>query len=265
MSRTPTACRWLVALAGAALVLPSLGAAQAPVRRQFASIFGQVLHDRSRKPITGARILVGNEVVIDSTDAEGRFDYGGIIPGTHAVQVLATGYEPVTFVIDVEARERAEFVIELRTGAYVLPALTVKGKGAATEARVYKGRLSEFERRKDAGRGFFIDRKKIEESHAMRVGDILKEVRGVKVRCDINCRIRMTRSQECAPAYFLDGLKADEIDAINLPVLDVGGIEVYRGPSETPGEFLSSDAMCGVVAVWTYSGPRRDQEPPREH
>jgi hypothetical protein len=32
---------------------------------------------------------------------------------------------------------------------------------------------------------------------------------------------------------------------------DIEAIEVYRGLAEYPGEFASTDAPCGVVAIWT--------------
>jgi hypothetical protein len=35
---------------------------------------------------------------------------------------------------------------------------------------------------------------------------------------------------------------------------NITAVEIYRGPAETPGEFLDSDAQCGVVLVWTRRG-----------
>lgn len=34
----------------------------------------------------------------------------------------------------------------------------------------------------------------------------------------------------------------------------VEGIEIYRGLSTVPAQFLNSDAKCGVVAIWTRRG-----------
>jgi hypothetical protein len=33
------------------------------------------------------------------------------------------------------------------------------------------------------------------------------------------------------------------------------GYCVYRSPSEAPAEFLKADSQCGVIAIWTKSGP----------
>jgi hypothetical protein len=40
------------------------------------------------------------------------------------------------------------------------------------------------------------------------------------------------------------------IDEVLLPP-DVEGIEVYRGLSTVPAEFLSPLASCGVIVIWT--------------
>ena len=40
-----------------------------------------------------------------------------------------------------------------------------------------------------------------------------------------------------------------------LPVVGIVGIEIYRSPGEAPAEFLKADSQCGVIAIWTKSGP----------
>jgi outer membrane receptor for ferrienterochelin and colicin len=43
------------------------------------------------------------------------------------------------------------------------------------------------------------------------------------------------------------------IDDVVSPA-SVEGIEVYRGLSTVPPEFLNPDAVCGVIAIWTRRG-----------
>ena len=45
-------------------------------------------------------------------------------------------------------------------------------------------------------------------------------------------------------------------DAINNLVhpMDVIAVEVYRGPAETPGQYLDSNSQCGVILIWTRRG-----------
>ena len=35
---------------------------------------------------------------------------------------------------------------------------------------------------------------------------------------------------------------------------DVRVVEIYRGPAEVPGQYLDSNAKCGVILIWTKRG-----------
>jgi hypothetical protein len=41
-----------------------------------------------------------------------------------------------------------------------------------------------------------------------------------------------------------------------LSVSDIYGVEVYRGASQVPAEFMDPLATCGVMAIWTKYGRR---------
>jgi hypothetical protein len=77
----------------------------------------------------------------------------------------------------------------------------------------------------------------------------------------------LNRRYSCPPLVYIDGVlvthtsfsgkgvgeaageAAAAIDMVHP--LDVAGIEIYRGPAQTPGEFGGSNARCGVIVVWT--------------
>ena len=78
-------------------------------------------------------------------------------------------------------------------------------------------------------------------------------------------------SRNCATQIFVDGFLVNRrmvqpngtqgpedirIDDVVSPA-SVEGIEVYRGLSTVPAEFLNPDAACGVIAIWTKRGGRR--------
>ena len=87
--------------------------------------------------------------------------------------------------------------------------------------------------------------------------DVLATVRGVKQVCVSNeCVAKMVRSPPgCYPQYYLDGNESSSYFARLTPPQDVKGVEIYRGSSETPGEFQGSNSGCGVIAIWTKSAP----------
>jgi hypothetical protein len=53
-----------------------------------------------------------------------------------------------------------------------------------------------------------------------------------------------------------DNAEMEAGQAINELVhpMDVIAVEVYRGPAETPGQYLDSNSQCGVVLIWTRRG-----------
>ena len=73
----------------------------------------------------------------------------------------------------------------------------------------------------------------------------------------------MRRAGECPVQIFLDGMLATRnndgggvlVDDLVSP-LDVEVIEVFRGLSSIPPEFLTPQARCGVVAIWTRRSMR---------
>ena len=53
-----------------------------------------------------------------------------------------------------------------------------------------------------------------------------------------------------------ENAESEAAQAINDLVhpMDILAVEVYRGPAEVPGEYLDSNAQCGVVLIWTRRG-----------
>ena len=69
--------------------------------------------------------------------------------------------------------------------------------------------------------------------------------------------IRMARApMRCPPDYIVDE-RNDNFFGPNTPIRDIEAIEVYTGPSDVPGEFSGRTAGCGVIVIWTRSGPSR--------
>jgi hypothetical protein len=60
----------------------------------------------------------------------------------------------------------------------------------------------------------------------------------------------------CLPEYVVDNQVMNDFGP-STPIRDIIGLEVYTGPSEVPGEYAGRYAGCGVVVIWTRSGPTR--------
>jgi len=120
-----------------------------------------------------------------------------------------------------------------------------------------RARFADFERRRQAGIGAFITQEQIERANPSSLIDVLVSVRGVQQVCTGNdCVAKMVGSPPgCYPQYYIDGRESTPYFARHTPPLDVRGIEIYRGSSETPGEFEGSNSGCGVIVIWTKSAP----------
>lgn len=206
-----------------------------------------------RRPLEGARIqLVGTAFAI-TTDARGQFLFDDLDPGLYTIQASAIGYATMSSPLRLKDQELLEIEFEAQAEAVNLPELRV-------DERANHG-PADWIRRRAEGRGRYIDRKAIEERNHSTVPDALRLVAGVRIECRSNgiCLARMGRAPRgCPPAYFMDGIPADQAVVWMTPINDIEGIEIYSGPSETPPELESYQARCGVIALWTRPPP-----PPR--
>jgi len=138
--------------------------------------------------------------------------------------------------------------------------------------------LENFRERLRTGNGVFITREQIEARNPGLVADLLREVPGVVVTgsgAGNRASVMIGRSQAtaqmsgCEAQIWVDGFLINRrtgpgraqvadirIDDVVSP-MSVEGIEIYRGLSTIPPEFLNPDAVCGVIAIWTRRADRR--------
>lgn len=131
--------------------------------------------------------------------------------------------------------------------------------------RVYDSATQEFNKAKQRGFGFFIDRETIENRQAFQTSDLLRVAPGVTVYnsgapgtpAQIQIRGSSNFSGVCQPSIVVDGLQlsgdaAGDLDMLARPE-DIAGIAVYRGASEVPVEY-STGSSCGLIQIWTRRG-----------
>src|SRR5205807_3380729 len=144
-------------------------------------------------------------------------------------------------------------VLELERLPVQLPPVVVERRPGFAEQRV-----REFERRRAAGRGYFMTEQEIAHANPRTLGDLFRSVPGVRMQCrgSAGCRLRMARAaRECSPDFVVDGFPATYSTSLDMPTVGIIGIEVYRILSETPLVFLRIGNPCGTTVIWTTSGP----------
>lgn len=217
------------------------------------ALIGQVAAHETHTPISGAQVTIVGRGFTTSTDSSGHFAITGLSAGAFVIEIHAIGFTAGSWRVPLAQGQVLRFRFEMEALALELPGVVVKGKQLSPSSR----RFADFERRRQGGLGAFITQEDIERANPTSLIDILVSVRGVRQVCLTNdCVAKMVRSPPgCYPQYYLDGQESTEYFARHTPPLDVKGIEIYRGSSETPGEFEGSNSGCGVIVIWTKSAP----------
>lgn len=229
---------------------------------QPARFFGRVLDATTQQPIGGARLSSPAFGGVATTDSLGRFDIAGIPSGIVRIFITAPQFPRANLTLAFASGEQMERILELDstmtfdadTAARRLPQVTVEAEPLPP---VW---LRDFERRRTAGRGQYLTRGDIDRRNPARLADVVQTLRGVTLDCGgggSSCHIRMVRApMRCYPEYWVDGQLNNAWGPL-IPIRDVEALEVYTGPSDTPGEFSGARSGCGTIVIWTSAGPRR--------
>lgn len=228
------------------LALPTALGAQ-----QRGTIAGVVSAAESGEPVVGASVNLRGRKTPVLSDSAGRYRLTDVPPGTLILQVRALGHADATRIVEVAPGATVAIDVAL-AGATRLGEVVVTGRQPEMPKR-----FAEFEYRRKNGRGQYLGREEIEKANAMNVPNLLRNMRGVRLECSgITCMVRMARSTgvDCPPEYWVDGRPSPHFGP-TMPVGDLQAVEVYTGPSEAPAEFLSGNAACGIIVLWTKSTP----------
>lgn len=248
----------------------STAAAQDVVR-----IFGRVVEEESGTPIPGVDLTIrgseGRFIRSAVTDDVGSFEV--LVQNVDAVKIYASrlGYmDNTTPVLHFDGHDFYQVEIRLDPEALLLAPLEVIARSEATQSPL----LANFRQRLASGSGYYITRTDVEQRNPMHVTDLLRDIPGVNLQSSgrgSQRTVRMSRasSRDCPVQVYVDGFlltrsiptstgwsaETFTIDDVVSPS-SIEGIEVYRGPSTVPPEFLGPGASCGVIAIWTRRGDR---------
>lgn len=235
-----------------ALALTALALAATPriVDAQSGVIAARVLDVRTQAPVVDALAwwIEGREMA--RSDSSGTFVMLRIKAGKHRFDVRALGYERKTFEVHVPEGERTAIELHLTPTTQTLATVDVRASGSSK-------RFQEFEMRRTYGRGHYFTREDIEKHQFLTLMDAMRLVPGVRTDCSgFHCNIRMARAPAGCdqPEIYVDGREQRQFGMV-VPLKDVYGIEIYRGQSGVPGEYLGPRAACGTIVIWTRSAP----------
>lgn len=240
-------------------------AAEAQVR-----VTGQTVTAEEQRPISGVAVTIvdsaGDDLEVRLTDEAGAFAF--LVEEATSIRLRAgrIGYATV-FTPPVDLERFRSLTVEIRLSPEVVPVAPleiVAGRQRSTSP-VHSG----FHDRKERGFGQYITREEIEKRNPSRVTDLLRSVPGVRTTSSgrgshgvvTTSRGNNSFAGQCPAQIYVDDFHVNRangwtfrIDDVVSPD-DVEGIEVYRGLATVPAQFLSPQADCGVIAIWTRRSP----------
>lgn len=252
-----------------ALLLAVPGALYAQARN--ARVSGSVVDRSSGAPLAGATVVFLGDGRAKTTDSTGAFQFDKLPMGIARFLVRATGFPAGALIVALAPGEVMEQKVELDSSAAAHapppPRSTSAAQGqllapVTVEAERSLGpRYASFERRKRTGSGQYVTREDIEKFQYSSLQDVARAMRGTTIECggggSQSCYIRMVRApMRCLPEYIVDD-NVDNIFGPTIPVRDIEALEVYTGPADVPGEYAGRNAGCGVIVIWSRSGPPR--------
>ena len=220
---------------------------------------GRVVDKTSANVVPKAEIhwVGGNFSVM--TDSLGRYAFVTIPYGVATFIIRAPRYPATQFVVDLKPGDDLERTIVLDSTSAGPGVPTLPGVSINATSPVVNRRLVDFERRRSTGSGQYLTRADIEKSGAYNLQAAVRPLRGVVYECGGGggCFVRMARApMQCLPDYVVDE-RVNNSFGPYTPIRDIEAIEVYTGPGDVAGEFAGANAGCGVIVIWTRSGPPR--------
>ena len=231
---------------------------------QAQAVRGKVVNQKDDRPVASAAVALvtqaGTVRRMTITDSEG--DYSLSVPGAgiYSLRVDAAGFNTLNG-IQFRVRQGQNLSFDLRLWELTELAPVVV---EAEREPFAPGPLEGFYERQRVGRGHFLTREDLEKQGSSRFTDVLRLVPGVEIvplRSSYTVRMKNVAriTGDCPPVLWVDNVRWGSVDLDGGPdrelfPSDIEGIEIYT-PSQVPPEFTSTDALCGVLVVWTKRGP----------
>lgn len=246
-------------------------AAQALVRSQVRS-------DSTRAAIPFAYVEIPELGRTTQANISGVYTFGALPSGRHRLTARAIGYTPLSIEVEVVVNDTLNLDLLLFGRGVRLETLLVTAPSTTVES----GKMEEFNARRKMGFGRFFDRAHLASREPAPIAEVLRQVLGVRLMplpwpCTGSVAVSSRNlgggsgagftcgsvdvARLCFLSVVIDGARVWSLgdpsqppDLSGIGTADLQAVEVYRGPSETPIEFLSTGNLCGVLILWTRTG-----------
>lgn len=235
--------------------------------RRTGSVGGRVVTAGSGEPITGARVELANGDRVQASGEDGSFQFTEVPIGATNIQVSLLGHAPAEGAVMVGGGLTVKIEVRLSPQPIELDPIVVE----ATRLEI-NATLVDVRRRAARGFGTVLMSDELDKRMSVtRTTDLLQEYGATVVGATESQRALYFRRTMCGPMVYIDGIRVthgsrskapggfggevESARAVNMVhPMDMEAMEIYRGPAQVPGEFLDSNAQCGVILIWTKRG-----------
>ncbi|HXT16839.1 MAG TPA: TonB-dependent receptor [Gemmatimonadaceae bacterium] len=237
---------------GLLVFVPAIVAAQRSTRSEVGAARGTT-RDSAGHRVGGVLVAPLGGGLSARTNEAGAYRLDGLAAGRVLLTARHFGFAPETIAVVVQAGGVVVGDFEMRPAVALLDTEHVA-------ADPMRGKMGSFNRRRARGVGSFITRDQIEKRQAASVSELLRTLPGIGViqmRAGDPQPVHMQRSRnttargDCSVRIYVDGEPYPNGNVDDFDPLTLEGVEVYRSASEIPADFRTSDATCGVIALWT--------------
>jgi hypothetical protein len=231
------------------LLLPAF----ASVSAQSVGAISGTIRDSTGTPIPGVEVVLLQMQGAVHSDSVGAFRFTNIPAGKRQLHFRRLGFAPKSLDAEISEGRTLALNVVLEATATEIEGMTVE------EATRRRQILADFYDRSSRGFGHFVTRDQIEKRNPMNLSDMMRMIPGarlVPLRGGSQATLRFSRAQgarDCPPQYWVDGVKAWNLNIDDIVPQDVEGIEIYSGASTVPPQFNTREGttICGVVLIWT--------------
>jgi hypothetical protein len=218
------------------------------------------LVDSSGAPVPNADVVLAAGSRTATVDINGRFAFKDVSTGYHTVLARAIGYGFTSARVFVPPNDSGHVEIRMQASPRWLSPLEVT---VSADAAL----LPDFARRRRAGFGYFVSRAELEAAGPITLSQYLRRIPVIRIRESLGLAQAVSSrgprtalvggavvSVPCVMRIALDGqLQPEEVGLDLVSPIEIGGVEIYPGPSTIPAEFAawSNEIGCGLIMVWT--------------
>jgi len=222
------------------------------------TITGRVIDAQTREPLSAVtlRLVRGDRDIASAvSDSLGAFMLTASVSGNYAILATRIGYAPLrTSVLELERGQALGIELQLSGEAVrIAPLTAVVARNPYLESKGFYERMRGRE-------GAFMTEEQIRRRNASTLVDVLRTMRGVKIQRNGWRQEVYLAGGDCLPQITVDGVTmrwgGRSIGTIQplediVSVTHIQGIEVYRGGSGAPREYIGPNAGCGLILIWT--------------